>query len=249
MAKSSGLGQALYVGGYDLSGDIGSISGARGSWTLLDVTGIDKSAPERIGGLRDGSIAFAAWYNVTAGQAHPVLKALPTADTQVMWVDAGAAIGSQAAAIVGKQIDYAGARAQDGSLAMSVDVQGSDGTGLSWCEMLTAGKRTDTTATNGTGLDYGAASTAFGMTAYLQVFSVTGTSVTVALQDAATEPTYAAITGGAFAAATPAGSPQTQRISTATGATIRQYVRVVTTGTFSNAVFAVAFIRHLTSTI
>lgn len=249
MPKAGGLGQALYVGGNDLSGDIGSLSAVRGGVAPLDVTGIDKLAFERIGGLRDGEISFNSWFNVSALQEHPVLKALPTTDVGLMYVtEAGAAIGSQAACLVGKQINYDGARAQDGSLALTVQAL-ANGFGLEWCEMLTVGKRTDVAPTNGASLDFGAVSTLFGMSAYLQVFTVTGTSVTVTLADSADNSAFTPITAGAFAAATPAGSPQTQRIQTATGATIRRYVRVQTTGTFSNAVFAVAFIRHLTASL
>ena len=44
MAKQSGLGQRLYVGGFDISGDVGSIDNASTPTALLDVTGIDKLA-------------------------------------------------------------------------------------------------------------------------------------------------------------------------------------------------------------
>jgi hypothetical protein len=48
---------------------------------------------------------------------------------------------------------------------------------------LTAAPRTDTTATNGTSYDFGTGSTAFGLQAYLQVLSFTGTSCTIKLQE------------------------------------------------------------------
>ena len=48
MAKTSGLGDNCYVGGYDLSGDIGSLGKISGSVATIDVTGINKSAFERI---------------------------------------------------------------------------------------------------------------------------------------------------------------------------------------------------------
>ena len=50
MAKKAGLGQSLFQGNFDISGDTSAIS----SWStpvgMLDVTGIDKSAFERIQG-------------------------------------------------------------------------------------------------------------------------------------------------------------------------------------------------------
>jgi hypothetical protein len=49
------------------------------------------------------------------------------------------------------------------------------------------------------------------------------------------------VTGGGFTAATGVGA---QRIQTARGQTVERYLRVVTTGTFSNAVFAVSVARN-----
>jgi hypothetical protein len=46
MAKSSGLGQALFVQGYDLSTDASTLSGAGYTQEVLDTTGIDVSAPQ-----------------------------------------------------------------------------------------------------------------------------------------------------------------------------------------------------------
>ena len=243
MAKTSGLGQNLYIGGRDVSGDIGAITAARGGVALLDVTGIDKRAMERIGGVRDGALEFNSFYNVATDQQHAALKSLPSTDVHLLYVDTKV-IGGQAAALVGKQINYDGSRGTDGSFVFSIQAL-ANGYGLEWAEMLTAGKRTDTTATNGASLDGGAA-TSFGLSAYLQVFSFAGTSVTVTLEDSADNTTFAAITGAAFTAATGRTS---ERIQTATGATVRRYVRAVTAGTFTSAVFAVAFTRHLTSTL
>ena len=78
MAKSSGLGDAFYVGGYDLSGDTSALSKIGGSLGVLDVTAINKSAFERLGGVRDGGIDWTSYFNPTG--AHPVLSALPTSD-------------------------------------------------------------------------------------------------------------------------------------------------------------------------
>jgi hypothetical protein len=78
------------------------------------------------------------------------------------------------------------------------------------------------------------------------VFSVAGTSVTVKLQESSdngTDP-WADVTGGGFAAATPAASPQCQRIETANDLTVERYLRVVTTGTFTSAIFAVCIVKN-----
>jgi hypothetical protein len=53
------------------------------------------------------------------------------------------------------------------------------------------------------------------------------------------------VTGGGFTAAT---GITTQRIATAVGQTVERYLRVTTTGTFTNAVFAVSVCRNDTAT-
>jgi hypothetical protein len=95
-----------------------------------------------------------------------------------------------------------------------------------------------------------AATTSFGLQAYLQVFSgFAGTSVTVKLQEsndnAGSDP-YADITGGAFTAATGITS---QRIATASGQSVKRWIRVVTTGTFTAATFSVIICKNITSTV
>lgn len=245
MAKSSGLGQRLLVHGVNLSGDVGAIGRVGGGPAVLDVTGIDVSAFERIGGLRDGSIEFTAFFNVAASQAHPTLSTLPTTDRIVTVLTNGTTVATPAASCVAKQINYDGTRAQDGAFTFAVQAL-SNGYGVEWGDTYTAGIRTDTAATNGTAVDAGASS-AFGLQAYLHVLSVTGTSVTVALQESSDNggaDAFAAITGGAFSAVTPAGAPTAQRIATATNLTVERYVRVVTTGTFSNAQFVVQVVRN-----
>ena len=243
MAKQSGLGDNLYVAGYNLSGDIGSVDTIGGGNEPLDATGIDKSAKERLGGLRDGQIEFTAYFNPATDRAHPVLSALPTTDVLVSYWR-GTTAGGPVANCLAKQIDYSGTRGTDGSYTFEVSMQ-ANGFGLDWGVGLTDGVRTDTTATSpATGVDLTTVSTAFGWQAYLHVFAFTGTSVTVTLQDSADNSSFANITGGAFTAATGVTS---QRLEGGRTATVRRYVRAITTGTFSNAAFAVSFVRNATS--
>lgn len=238
MAKTSGLGQRLYVGGVDLSGDIGSIDGCSSPIATLDVTGIDKAAIERIGGLRDGQLDFTAFFNTALGTAHPTLSALPTADIAELYCT-GTAIGDPAAGLVAKQLNYDGKRGTDGAFTFSVSAQ-ANGFGIEWGRLLTAAVRTDTAATNGSSLD-GAASSAFGLQAYLQVTGFTGTSCTVKLQDSPDNVTFTDVTGGGFVAATAAGA---QRIATTNVLTVARYLRVATTGTFSSCAFVVMVNRN-----
>jgi hypothetical protein len=314
MSKSNGLGSKFLVGGYDLSGDVQALDSIGGGPALGDFTDITMSAHARQGLLRDGKMSFTSFMD--PANAHPVLGALPTADEQMMALLPPLAMSSAntAACLVAKQVSYDPNRAADGMLLNKTDGEGN-GFGLEWCMPLTAGLRTDTTGTTGTGLDCGNSfstplvpasttpvtntsplpatvvisggtltfvfvngvqagtadgtytvpsgqtisitysvaptwtwtlQTAFGAQAYLQVTAFTGSSVTVAVQDSADGVTYAAVTGLTFTAVTAA--PNTQRLATAGNATIRRYLRIVTTGTFTNAVFAVALNRNLVAT-
>jgi hypothetical protein len=239
MARASGLGAALYVGGNVLSNDIQSIAKLSGSIATFDVTGIDKLAHERIGGQRTGEISMTAFWNSTG--AHTVFSALPTADAVFSYFAQGG-IGFPAASMTAKQINYDPARAHSGELLVAVNAM-SNGFGLEWGAQLTAQMRTDTVATNGASHD-GLAQSAFGLQAYLHVSAFTGTDVTVKLQDSADNSSFADIASAAFAQVTTA--PQAQRIAISNAATVRRYVRAVTvtTGGFTSAAFAVTFTRN-----
>lgn len=244
MAKQSGLGDALFISGYDLSGDIQAVGNIGGGPTPLEFTGINKSAYERKGGRLDGRLQVTTFFNPgpEADAAHGVLSVLPRADVIASYLR-GTALGGPSANIVAKQIGYDGNRGDDGAFTFAVEAQSNSYT-LEWGRSMTAGLRTDTTATNGSSVDFGTGSTSFGLQAYLHVFAFTGTSVTVKLQQSSDDgdtDAWADVTGGGFAAATAVGA---QRIQTARDQTVERYLRVVTTGTFTEAVFAVSVIRN-----
>jgi hypothetical protein len=241
--KTGGLGDNLLVGGYNLSGDVGSLGRIGGGPATQDVTGIDKSAMERIGLRRDGGIDFVAFFNPTAAQAHPVLSALPTGDVAVSYLR-GTTLANAGAACIAKQITYDPSRAADGALTIAVQTL-STGYGLEWGIQHTAGLRTDTAATNGTAVD-GAAATAFGLQAYLQVTAFTGTDVTIKIQESSDNgaDAYADVVGGGFTQVTAA--PFTQRIATGTGLAVERYLRVATTtaGGVTSVTFNVIVVRN-----
>lgn len=243
MAKQSGIGSNLYVAEYDISGDIGAISSIDTSRALLDVSDITESGFERIVGRRDGEIAFNSFWNTAAGRAHPALSALPTTD-RIVSVYIGSTVGSAAASLVAKQIDYAPSFGEDGSLVASTSAL-ANGYGLEWGEMLTTGKQTFASGTqSGTSIDLGSVSTLFGAAGYLHVFSVGSGTPTVTIQDSANDADFLAITGMAFTASPAATSERKQG---AIDATVRRYVRIQVTGTYTALVCAVNFVRYLTS--
>lgn len=244
MAKGSGLGDNLYIHGFDASGDIQQLGSIGGGPALLNFTAINKSAYERQGGIRSGQIEFTAFHNHVAitGATHEKLAALPRTDV-ILTYCRGTALGDPAASLVGKQVNYDPTRGDDGMLTFGVSAQ-SNGFGIEWGQQLTAGIRTDTAATNGTGIDT-LASASFGGQAYLQAFSFTGVDVTVKVQDSADNVTFADVAGFGFTQITGA-TPSAERIALSNTATLRRYLRVstVTTGGFTSFAFAVNVIKN-----
>lgn len=243
MAKQAALTCSFLIDGVDLSGDIREVALRRPS-KLLDVTAINAAGGhERIFGHIDGEMSIVAFFNKAAAQEHLTLRAKSGGADRIATFLEGSTLGNMGAGIIAKQVNYDPSRAADGSLTEAVQCLANGGSGLDYCEQLTAGKRTDTGATNGAGVDGGAAS-ALGLVAYLQITAFTGTSVTVAIQessdDAAGDP-YAAVTGGAFVAATAIGA---QRIVTSLTLAVERYLRVVTTGIFNPATFSVIASRY-----
>lgn len=251
MAKSSGLGMRFFVDGYDIAGDVQTLA-IRGGPAVLDMTGIDKGAFERKGGLRDGGIDATTFYNpgalaiaaplVDTG-SHYLLRAMPLTDRIVSaWHPSG-----DAANVVAKQGTYDPARGADGSLTANITAL-ANGYGLEWTDSLTVGKVTATGAGAQTSVDF-AAATAFGAQAWLHVFEFTGTDATIAVQsssDNGAGDAFANVTGLVFDAITT--DPQAQRKETTRTAAIERYLRVnvSTSGGFASMTFAVFIAKNKT---
>jgi hypothetical protein len=150
MTKQSGLGQHLYVGGNSIGGDVGSFTHIQGGPSPLVVTGITKSAFERVGGKISGSMGFSSWFNPTG--LHPVISLLPTTDV-VATMFHGQAVGNPAVSCLAKQIGYDPNRGNDGSLAMATDLL-SNGWGLEWGNQLTAGRLATANLLTGQNTDF-----------------------------------------------------------------------------------------------
>lgn len=252
MAKESGLGDNLYLGGYDISGDVGALGRIAGGLAgTQDVTGINSHAYERRGLHRDGGIDWTGFFNpasVAGGDsedgAHTVLANRPTTDRTITYCR-GTALGSPAACMIGKQLTYDPTRGADGSLTIALQSQ-ANGFGLEWGVLLTPGKRTDTSATDGPSVDLGSGPTLHGMQAWLHVFDLDGDDVTVTVEgsadDGATDP-WTPVTGASF---TVTAAPTALRVETARNAQVPRYLRAVTTTTdgFSSVTFALVATRN-----
>jgi len=105
--------------------------------------------------------------------------------------------------------------------------------------MLTAHDDTHSSAGSGTVVDSGASSSSGG-SGYLQVLSVASGSVTVNLQESTSS-------GGSysnfmtFSTVAAAAAPAAERVTME--GTVQRYIKVTTTGTFSNAKIVVGFSR------
>ncbi|MET8864671.1 hypothetical protein ABZW11_17175 [Nonomuraea sp. NPDC004580] len=240
MAKQAGMGDAFWLDGYDLSGDVGALGRIGGGLAgTQDVTGINKYGMERRGLARDGALEWTSFFNPGTAAAHEVLSTLPLTN-RIATYGRGTSLGSPAACLVGKQINYDPSRAADGSLTISVQAL-ADGYGLEWGRQLTAGVRTDTEAADGDSVDFGAAG-AFGLQAWLHVTEFDGTDVTIGLEQSSDDgdaDSFAAVTGGEFTEVT--AGPVSERIQTARDQAVEQYLRVATstTGGFTSVSFVV----------
>ena len=236
MAKKSGLGQQIFVHGYDLSGDVSVINSASSPRDMLDVTALSASANERIVGLSDGNLSVSTRFNEASGQEHAALKGLPTTDRIVSWAF-GATRGDTAACLIAKQLNYDASRGTDGSLSFTIDTQAASGVPLEWGATLTTGKERHSSAGSSTSRDDGAA-TSNGLVGYLSITAIASGTPTVLIQqssDNGSSDAFATVL--TFTAVAAAAAPTAERI-TVSGA-VERYLRVTTTGTFSNLDFCV----------
>ena len=116
---------------------------------------------------------------------------------------------------------------------------------LEWGVQLTSGHRTDSSATTPSGgVDTTTTSTQFGAALYVQIFRFTGTSVRFRLRDSVNSTTWINVTGAYSDPVTAIGS---LRLATDPTRTIRRFLQVQTTGTFSNCEFAAMVVRYATA--
>jgi len=235
MAKATGIGAAMFLDEYDITNDVGSVESISKSITTLDLTGIDKGAPERRAAMRSAAINCSAFHNTS--NTHTAIRAMASGADRIVSYFHRSALGTPVASMTSKHVGNAWTRGTDGGFTASVE-SSSNAYWLDWGYSLTAGKVTHTAATNVTGVDFGA-SYSFGLQAYLHVISFTGTSATITIQsssDNGVGDAFSAITSGAFTTVTGATK---ERIATASNQAIERYLRIATTGTFSSLVFAV----------
>jgi hypothetical protein len=244
MAKVNGLGQALYVQGYDLSSDASALSGIGYTQELLDTTSIDLSAMERITGRLDATLSVNGWFDNAAGKGHAAYLAsskLPTGD-RVVTYQMGTAIEGASYILNAKQATYdisnssGSALATTATFSSNASITGFEGS--AYAVMLDAGATTYTATGNGTTVDQ-AASSAAGSVGVLQF--VSGSSVSsfvIKIQHSADGSTWSdLITFTTISSDTP-----TAEIKTSSG-TVNRYIRLTATLSGTNGKCQVSFHR------
>tara|TARA_R110002153_G_scaffold103240_1_gene240281 strand:+ start:1203 stop:1937 length:735 start_codon:yes stop_codon:yes gene_type:complete len=241
MSKRSGLGNQLYVGGYDISGDVGALSNLSTPKGEQNVTGIDKSATERIQLLVDGDLSFDTFFNDATGKIHDALSTLPTTDRQGMFL-VSTTRGEPAFAMNAKQINYDWTRGAEGSLSGTTQLLQADGNAPAWGESI-AMKETISSAGDITGY-IDAAQTTAGVVAYLQIFTLASGTPTITLQDSSDTTDGDNGSWETIGTFTINSARSAERLVVA--GTIEKALRIEASGTFSNLVVA-AMVRRGTA--
>ena len=238
MAKESGLNVRLYVEGKDMSGSANALDGAGYSQAMLETTPLNTSAATRITGLADGTLSVNGYFDTSddAPWAEDSGK-LPSSDAVVL-VALSSAVGDPSVGMNAKEGEFNVSRSSGSAISITSSFSGN-GMGGEFGEMLTAHDDTHSSAGSGTVVDSGASSSSGGA-GYVQVISLGSGSVVVNLQESTSS-------GGSysnfmtFSTVAAAAAPSAERVTME--GTVQRYIKVVTTGTFSNAKIAVAFAR------
>jgi hypothetical protein len=129
LVKTAGLGDGLYVNGYDLSGDTASMA-MKAKVGEMNATGLDKSARERLQLLADGEMTYRTFHTgdtSDSGAVHAHKRLREMTDTAMSTYFNGATAGNLAVGLVGKQFDYALDRGDAGNLLASCTAKASGG--------------------------------------------------------------------------------------------------------------------------
>jgi hypothetical protein len=180
------------------------------------------------------------WNWFALGTVQNALANMPSADVVVSYLQ-GNALGNPSACMIAKESSYAPNRDNTGNLTIKAD-WAANAFGVEWGRQVTAGLRTDNGPTTGAFYDQGAG-TAFGCQAYLQIVELVGTNIDITV-------THATTSGGSYTTLLDFGSQTAiggYRVQTANTATVNEFLKIVSAGTFTQAIFAVTFVQNLTA--
>lgn len=239
MVKSSGLGDRLFVNGLDLSGDVGSLSQVGYSVGEMNVTGISKTAVERIQLQADGQLQFNNFFSDATNS--PQTEAHADLNTgKIVTYFRGTTTGNHAAGMDAKIFQASYNRGQNGSLLGTVTAKVVNGAPLEWGEIIDFAGFSDTdSGETGSAYDLGASHGLTKMAFYLHVYDFDGTTATILIEDDDNSGFTSATTYGTFAAVTAVGA---QRLAVA--AAPERYLRWSVSGTYTDLTFAIVGVRN-----
>lgn len=135
MAKQTGLGDILKVD--DSGGTLRTISndivdyGINIAQELIDTTGLDKSARERITGMSDSDVTLNGVFNATSNMSHDVFKT--RTGTRTVTLQVGGSTGGNPQLTMEMQVaSYNITRGGDGSLTWTAGLNLASGTVPAW---------------------------------------------------------------------------------------------------------------------
>ncbi|WP_318205394.1 hypothetical protein [Streptomyces sp. SCL15-4] len=134
MAKASGLGQTT-LSVDDASGTARAIKNDITNWQMStprgvqDITGVDKSANERLLLLADGSVTLNGVFNAAANQSHDVFKTVPSTSVARTVTQT---VNGVTLAMEMLPTDYQLTRSDSGELTFSVPLSLADGSVPTW---------------------------------------------------------------------------------------------------------------------
>ena len=135
MPKQTGLGDILKVD--DSGGTLRTISndivdyGINIAQELIDTTGLDKSARERITGMSDSDVTLNGVFNATSNMSHDVFKT--RTGTRTVTLQVGGSTGGNPQLTMEMQVaSYNITRGGDGSLTWTAGLNLASGTVPAW---------------------------------------------------------------------------------------------------------------------
>lgn len=186
MAKTSGIGDHLLVSGYDVSGDIGSVSAIQMTFGEQNVTAIDAAAMDRRQLISNGNLGFNNFFNDSDGGGaeargiHDILTADKRDTYDVTYIH-GNSVGSYCAHMRTLRFGYSLNRGASGSLLGTVNCSstgGVSGEALQDAVSLTPGIALLDDAEEFADYDLGSADAR----SWLQLIEFDGTDATIKLQ-------------------------------------------------------------------
>lgn len=126
MAKVSGLPTTVSVGGMDISNDVLSMTLAT-PYGVQDVSGLDKSAMERLLLRADAELSLVCAFNVASNRSHLALKTPGSKAISIVLANSSTTITFTAV-----QTDYQLNLGTDGSLQITAPFSLSSGTPVSF---------------------------------------------------------------------------------------------------------------------